>query len=101
MKNQKSILSTLSLFIIFAILSSCSTSNEVVSNNFITKRKFNKGFHIDFKKRYHSEKESDFTKKEVKEIEVVNGEKEFFENQVISASNFENSIDLDSPRFRT
>jgi uncharacterized membrane protein YqaE (UPF0057 family) len=97
MKNQKSILSALSLFIILAILSSCSTSNEVVSNNFITKRKFNKGFHIDFKKRYHSEKESNLTKKDVKEIEVVNEEKEIFENQLISASNFENSIELDSP----
>lgn len=38
------------------ILGSCSSTNDVVSNGFISKRKYNSGFHIDMKKRYKSSK---------------------------------------------
>ena len=41
--------SKLLFFGCFFIFFSCSTSNEVVSNNRIQKRKYNKGYH--FKKR--------------------------------------------------
>lgn len=34
------------LFLAFLILTSCSTSNDVVSSRFIQKRKFRKGYHI-------------------------------------------------------
>jgi uncharacterized membrane protein YqaE (UPF0057 family) len=47
------------------ILNACSTSNDVVSNNFITKRKHNKGFHIDFKSKYDSQKGSDLAQEEL------------------------------------
>lgn len=34
------------------IISSCATSNDVVSGHLISKRKYNKGFHLNFNKSY-------------------------------------------------
>ncbi len=81
MKNQKSFFSIFTVLFSLAILSSCSTSNEVVSNNFITKRKYNKGFHIDFKKRYISEKESDLAINDLKKNQLALEENDVTENQ--------------------
>lgn len=39
------------------ILGSCSTSNDVVSNRLISKRKYNRGFHVDMKKHHRTTKD--------------------------------------------
>jgi len=49
------------------ILGSCATSNDVVSGNLITKRKYNKGFHLNLNKNYKSTKAED----QVLEIESI------------------------------
>ena len=41
----------LSLFLLIVILSSCSTSSDVVRKGFFQKRKYKKGYHLSFKKR--------------------------------------------------
>jgi len=52
--NMKKI-AILNIFIAFVlVLGSCSTSNDVVSNRLISKRKFNKGFHINKKSHFKS-----------------------------------------------
>jgi uncharacterized membrane protein YqaE (UPF0057 family) len=66
MKKYTSIISIFSILFTLALLASCSSSNEVVSNNFITKRKYNKGFHIDFKKRYEGIQGQELATKDVK-----------------------------------
>lgn len=81
MKNQKSFFSIFTILFSLALLSSCSTSNEVVSNNFITKRKYNKGFHIDFKKRYNSEKEADLAINDLKKKQFTLEESDVTENK--------------------
>lgn len=96
MKIQKSILSILTIVLSLILFSACSTSNEVVSNNFITKRKYNKGFHIDYKKRYNVEKESDLSKKEIKDIEVSEEITLNNETQLFSANTQDNLIQDDS-----
>lgn len=65
------------------ILSACSTSNDVVSNNFITKRKHNKGFHLNLKNNYSSQKGEELAKSEkVSKKEIINTE-----NEVVIANN--------------
>lgn len=39
------------------ILGSCTTSNDVVSNRLISKRKYNRGFHVDMKKHHRTTKD--------------------------------------------
>ena len=80
------------------ILSACSTSNDVVSNNFITKRKHNKGIHIDFKGKYDSQKGSDLAKEEFAlandKTSVSAGKKTEveYENQIVTSSNDNNFV---------
>ena len=51
-------LQRISLFLIAAlIMGACSTSNNVVSNRMIQKRKYNKGFHLNNKQAFKSSKE--------------------------------------------
>lgn len=38
------------------VISSCATSNDVVSGHLITKRKYNKGFHLNLNKSYNAAK---------------------------------------------
>ncbi len=83
------------------ILSACSTSNDVVSNNFITKRKHNKGFYIDFKGKNNSQKGSDLAKEEFAlandKTSVSTGKKTEkseveYENQIVTSSNDNNFV---------
>jgi len=46
--------SIISLFILSIIAASCSTSNDVVSNGWIQKRKYQKGYYIDGPKKDHA-----------------------------------------------
>lgn len=47
---KKHLLSIFSIAIIGALISSCSTSSDLASNSPIKKRRYTKGFHVDFKK---------------------------------------------------
>ena len=47
------------------ILASCSTSNNVVSNKLISKRKYTKGFHINKKANYKATKEAVAEREEI------------------------------------
>ncbi|MCI5057547.1 MAG: hypothetical protein MRY83_15645, partial [Flavobacteriales bacterium] len=44
---MKKITYYLSLILAIAIFSGCGTSDEVVNNGFIQKRKYNKGYHVE------------------------------------------------------
>lgn len=48
----------LSLFLLVIIVSSCSTSSNVVRNGFFQKRKYKKGYHLSFKKKEVKSRES-------------------------------------------
>jgi len=45
------LMKNLSLFLLVIILSSCSTSNDVVRSGFFQKRKYKKGYNLSFKKK--------------------------------------------------
>jgi len=47
---KKHLLSIFSIALIGALISSCSTSSDLASNSPIKKRRYTKGFHVDFKK---------------------------------------------------
>lgn len=53
------------------VLGACNTSQDVASGGFITKRKYNKGFHINLNKKYKSTKGAEFSKVE-EELAVSN-----------------------------
>ena len=53
MKNLKH---NIILALILILITSCSTSNSVVSNKFIQKRKYNKGFYLSKNKKLHVSK---------------------------------------------
>lgn len=62
--------SSLSLLFLF-IFSACSTSNSVVSNRMIQKRKYNSGFHVDAGPKLGNKKQSENIKIENIQIEEV------------------------------
>jgi len=49
MKKMKQIKSFIGLLIVVSIFASCSTSDKVVTGNFIQKRKYNNGFYVSIK----------------------------------------------------
>ncbi|MDR9398905.1 hypothetical protein [Salibacter sp.] len=52
MKTKNHMLTAIGVFIFLtSILSSCSTTDKVVSGNFIQKRKYNKGWHVNLKRK--------------------------------------------------
>jgi len=51
------------------VLGSCSSSNSVVSNRLITKRKYNKGFHVKKKGNYKSSNEDVAKNKDVEKVD--------------------------------
>lgn len=55
---KKHLLSIFSIVLIGALISSCSTSSDLASNSPIKKRRYTKGFHVDFKKSDFSKHES-------------------------------------------
>jgi len=55
---KKHLLSIFSIVLIGAFISSCSTSSDLASNSPIKKRRYTKGFHLDFKKNDVSKYES-------------------------------------------
>lgn len=57
-------------------LGACATSNDVVSNRMISKRKYNRGFHIDLKKPQRSSKETLANDSELNNKELVRQEKQ-------------------------
>lgn len=63
----------MAIFGLMIVLSSCSSNNNVVSNGFIQKRKYQKGFHLDLVKKQHSNShfyvESGSTQKEDKKAD--------------------------------
>lgn len=65
------------------VISSCATSNDVVSGHLITKRKYNKGFHLNLNKSYNTAK----SLKQADEVEneasiLVESEIETTQNEV-------------------
>lgn len=85
MKNLLNFKSIVGLAIISMFLVSCAHSDKVVSNNLIQKRKYNKGFFIDFKKN-NNENLAVNSKREVKS-EQVKEVVESNKNLEITASN--------------
>lgn len=79
------------------VLGACNTSQDVASGGFITKRKYNKGFHINLNKKYKSTKETELTK--VDEELAISNEIEINESPIVLASNnpvlVENSVNQD------
>jgi len=79
------------------VLGACNTSQDVASGGFITKRKYNKGFHINLNKKYKSTKEAEFTK--VDEELAISNEIEINESPNVLTSNnpslVENSVNQD------
>jgi uncharacterized membrane protein YqaE (UPF0057 family)/predicted small secreted protein len=67
------------------ILGACNTSQDVASGGFITKRKYNKGFHINLNKNYKSTKGTDLIK--VEEELAMSNDIEF--NQISPSSRSE------------
>lgn len=55
---RRQLLSIFSIVLIGALISSCSTSSDLASNSPIKKRRYTKGFHLDFKKSDISKYES-------------------------------------------
>jgi hypothetical protein len=62
------------------IFTSCVTSNNVVSGNLITKRKYNKGFHFNFEKRYKTAK-SEIIEEEKESLAAKFNETDVMENR--------------------
>jgi len=63
------------------VLGACNTSQDVASGGLITKRKYNKGFHINLNKKYKSTKEAEVSK--VDEQIAVNQEIEINEPSAV------------------
>lgn len=87
----------ITLVSIFAIVfSSCSTSESVVNNGFLQKRKYNKGFHKSIKKNHKKQSVQEkevlvYNETEVVKIEKVNAIKEVAEKSNFTAVVRENN----------
>lgn len=78
----------LGVLIIFSILiSSCTTSDNVVSNNFIHKRKYNKGYFIDLKKNKNYTAEATNNDVEIIKVKKIDNLKIEDDNLFASTSN--------------
>lgn len=77
------------LLAVVALLFSCSSSNNVVSKNFIQKRKYNKGFHVNIKR-----KKSRLPKKNKRVLEPsIELAKKEFSKEKLQLLNFEDNQD--------
>ena len=68
-------------------LASCSTSNSVVSNRLISKRKYTKGFHLNKKSHFGSKDESVADKGQEQENSYMSGNKELATTRNQSSNN--------------
>lgn len=87
-----------------AIIASCSTSNNVVSNHLISKRKFNKGFHINKKGHFSSSKEETMANNNEKEersyqIESTESESALAQSNQKENNTVNNSADKNSVEY--
>lgn len=77
------------LLAVVALLFSCSSSNNVVSKNFIQKRKYNKGFHVNIKR-----KKSKLPKKNKRVLEPsIELAKKEFSKEKLQVLSFEDNQD--------
>lgn len=75
-----------------ALLGSCSTSSELTDNSFIKKRKYTKGFHVDFGKKHDAKPSAYLATMDTKPVRldtVAASEDPAFDPAVLTASNGE------------
>lgn len=86
----------LSVFLGVAILLSSCYSSDVVSNNLISKRKYNKGFHINSKQKYKSSDEKAIDSEELASTIKVKEEKSIQSKELATVTNEKQNVNISS-----
>jgi hypothetical protein len=95
MKKMKQIKSIIGLLIVVLIVTSCSTSDKVVSENFIQKRKYNKGFYVNTNEKKNRIKDSDNNKLSSEPNYLSETNKEIIDTQNQPENNVSNEVNHD------